>query len=142
MESRSRPGAKVATPRLRRPNQQTVLPKPPRIRSETVDKACNRCRKRKTKCSRTRPRCINGGMQDLKCSYDEKRSNRLKEFINLIIIIYTLTTLLNGVSVDLETSRKRIKDALKDFKDDTPLTPSVLIKLISKRLRRALYFYK
>ncbi|USP82205.1 hypothetical protein yc1106_09479 [Curvularia clavata] len=49
----------------------------------------------------------------------------------------TLTTLLNGVSVDLETSRKRIKDALKDFEDDTPLTPPVPIKSIGKRLRLA-----
>ena len=49
----------------------------------------------------------------------------------------TLTTLLNGVSVDLETSRKRIKDALKDFEDDTPLTSPVPIKSIGKRLRLA-----
>jgi hypothetical protein len=39
MESSSGPGAKVAIPRLRRPDQQTVPLKPPRIRPEKVDKA-------------------------------------------------------------------------------------------------------
>jgi hypothetical protein len=39
MESRSDPGARVAIPRPRRPDQQTVLPKPPHIRSGTVNKA-------------------------------------------------------------------------------------------------------
>jgi hypothetical protein len=39
MESSSGLGAKVAIPRLKRPDQQTVLPTPPRIRSEAVDKA-------------------------------------------------------------------------------------------------------
>jgi hypothetical protein len=39
MESSSGLGAKVAIPRLKRPDQQTVLPRPPRIRSEKVDKA-------------------------------------------------------------------------------------------------------
>lgn len=39
MESSSGLGAKVAIPRLKQPGQQTVLPRPPRIRSEIVDKA-------------------------------------------------------------------------------------------------------
>jgi hypothetical protein len=51
-----------------------------------------------------------------------------------------LTTLLKVISVDLETSRKRIEDALRDFEDDTPLTPAVPIKSIGKRLRRASSF--
>lgn len=78
-------------------------------------------------------------MQDLKCPYNEKRRDRLGEALQRN---QTLTTLLNGVSVDLETSRKRIEDALKDFEDDTPLTPPVPIKSISKRLRRASSFNK
>lgn len=52
----------------------------------------------------------------------------------------TLTTLLNNTSVDLETSRKRIEDALKDSENDTPLTPPVPIKSIGKRLRRVSSF--
>lgn len=39
MESSSSFGAKVAIPRFKRPDQQTVLPRPPRIRPEKVDKA-------------------------------------------------------------------------------------------------------
>jgi hypothetical protein len=39
MESSSGPSAKVAIPRLRWSDQQTVLPKPPPIRSEIVNKA-------------------------------------------------------------------------------------------------------
>ena len=39
MESSSGLGAKVAIPRLKRPDQQTVLLRPPRTRSKTVDKA-------------------------------------------------------------------------------------------------------
>jgi hypothetical protein len=39
MESSSGLNAKVAIPQLKRPDRQTVLPRPPRIRSEKVDKA-------------------------------------------------------------------------------------------------------
>jgi len=39
MECSSGPGAKIAIPRLRRPDQQTIPPKPPHIRPETVNKA-------------------------------------------------------------------------------------------------------
>jgi hypothetical protein len=54
-----------------------------------------------------------------------------------------LTTLLDDISADLETSRKRIEDTLKHFEDDTPLTPltpTVPIKSIDKRLRQASSF--
>ena len=53
----------------------------------------------------------------------------------------TLTTLLNDISVDLETSRKRIEDTLEYLEDDMPsLMPALPIKSIGKRLRQALCF--
>ena len=47
---------------------------------------------------------------------------------------------MNDISVDLETSRKRIEDTLIDFEDDTPHIPAEPIQLIRKRLRRASSF--
>jgi hypothetical protein len=54
----------------------------------------------------------------------------------------SLATLLNDISVGLETGRKRIKDILKDLEDTHPTTPTVPIKSLCKQLRQASSFDK
>ncbi|ENH98549.1 hypothetical protein COCC4DRAFT_182619, partial [Bipolaris maydis ATCC 48331] len=127
MESSSSLGAKVAIPRLKRPDRQTVLPRPPRVRSEKVDKACNRCRKRKMRCSGTRPRCINCTKYDEDCIYYLSRRDRLREATYKSEVLSTLLEDIRGVLDD--EHKKRIDDVLKEFDNDKPPpSPSVHTK--------------
>jgi hypothetical protein len=132
MESSSGLNAKVAIPQLKRPDRQTVLPRPPRIRSEKVDKACNGCRKRKMKCSGTRPRCINCTKYDKDCIYHVSRRDRLREATYKSEVLSTLLEDIRGVLDD--EHKKRIDDVLKEFDNDTPPpSPSVHTKSWNKR---------
>ncbi|KAL6152695.1 hypothetical protein ACJBU6_07882 [Exserohilum turcicum] len=134
MESSSGFGPKVAIPQLKRPNQQTVFSKSPRISSERVSQACNRCRRRKLKCSGTRPRCTNCTKYDEDCIYHLSRRDRLREAAHKIEVLSTLLKDIRGALND--ENAKRIDDVLKEFEDDTPpLPPSVHTKSWNKRLR-------
>ncbi|XP_014553190.1 hypothetical protein COCVIDRAFT_40753 [Bipolaris victoriae FI3] len=132
MESSNGLGAKVAIPRLKQPDQQTVLPRPPCIRSERVDKACNRCRKRKMKCSGTRPRCINCTKYDEDCIYHLSRRDRLREATYKNEVLSILLKDICGVLDD--EYKKRVDYVLKEFDNDTPpLSLSVHTKSWKKR---------
>ncbi|KAJ6199975.1 hypothetical protein J3E72DRAFT_307672 [Bipolaris maydis] len=136
MESSSGFGPKVAIPRLKRPNQQTVFSKSPRISSERVSQACNRCRRRKLKCSGTRPRCTNCTKYNEDCIYHLPRRDRLREAAHKIEVLSTLLEDIRSALDDENT--KRIDDVLKEFEDDTPpLSPSVHTKSWKKRLRQS-----
>ncbi|CAN9415083.1 unnamed protein product [Alternaria alternata] len=135
MESSSGLGAKVAIPRLKQPDQQTVLQKPPRIRSEKVEKACNRCRKRSTynidsilataPTSYFVPRCINCTKYDKDCIYHLSRRDRLREATHKSEVLSTLLEDIRGALDDEHT--KRVDDALKVFENDMP-SPSLSVR--------------
>ncbi|EMD85617.1 hypothetical protein COCHEDRAFT_1147991 [Bipolaris maydis C5] len=156
MESSNGLGAKVAIPRLKRPNQQTVLLKPPRISSGRVDKAHSmhnigfRSYNRaywlllvdilceltyaELKCSGTRPRCINCTKYNKDCIYHLSRRDRLREATYKSEVLSALLKDIRGALDNEHTMR--IDDTLKEFENDTsPPSPSVRTKSWKKRSR-------
>ncbi|KAH7552855.1 hypothetical protein BM1_08806 [Bipolaris maydis] len=112
MESSSSLGAKVAIPRLKRPDRQTVLPRPPRVRSEKVDKAVSTVLARIS--ITTLIKRVVQQMQEAQATYKSE-------------VLSTLLEDIRGVLDD--EHKKRIDDVLKEFDNDKPPpSPSVHTK--------------
>ncbi|KAH6362249.1 hypothetical protein HBI34_179430 [Parastagonospora nodorum] len=113
--------AKVAIPRLKRPEQQIVSSsKLPRARSETVNKACTRCRKR-------------SGLHSVLVRDSDHKDKVLRAMTKN----EQLTSLLKEARGDLDGElAHRIDDLLLKYEGDTPpATPSVSMRAMEKRPR-------